>query len=814
LQPLPIDDVMPEVLAELRRSSALVIEAPPGAGKTTRVPPALLDLAEIAGDIVVLEPRRLAARMAARRVAEERGERLGETVGYKVRFDEAGGAKTRLWFVTEGILTRRLASDPSLRGVGAVVLDEFHERHLHGDVALALVRRLLRTTRPELRVVVMSATLDAEPVKTYLECKSIASMGRAYDVAIEHLESADDRPLEKQLASSVRQALRAEETGHVLVFLPGMREIRMAETLVQPIATSSGGFVCVLHGDLSADEQDRAVKSSDRRKIVLATNVAESSITIDGVAAVVDSGLVRSAQTAPWSGLPALKVTKTSRASCTQRAGRAGRTRNGRAYRLFTRADFDSRAAHDVAEIRRLDLAQTLLELRAAGVRDLEWLDPPNPASLAAAETLLVQLGAFDAEGNPTPLGKKMLSYPVHPRIARILELANDLWIPRRAATAAAILGERDIVSRGDKGAATEASDVDRRVELIEEVAASRNTHGAARAAGLDPGAVMAVLRARDQLARKASADEGDPDDLRKCILAGFIDRVARRVRPRDRALALAGGGSAELAQESVVRDAQLMVAVDAEERAGGVLVRMASAIEPEWILDFAADRVTDTTKHEWDASAERVTVISRMTYEGLVLFESKAPAKPGPEAARVLLDAARTKGLVTFAEDLDDLLVRGRFAAEHAKDLASPPETVLEEALAEACEGSTSFADLRAASLPDLVRAKMGAVASRIERLAPARITLAKGRSVKINYEPGKTPWIGSRMQDFFGMNDTPRIAEGRVPLVLHLLAPNQRAVQVTQDLAGFWTRHYPTIRKELMRKYPRHAWPENPLG
>ncbi len=535
---------------------------------------------------------------------------------------------------------------------------------------------------------------------------------------------------------------------------------------------------------------------------------------VDGVGAVVDSGLVRRAQTAPWSGLPALKVTKTSRASCTQRTGRAGRTRNGRAYRLFTRSDFDSRPAHDIAEIKRLDLTQTLLELRAAGVRDLEWLEPPNPASLQAAETLLTRLGAFDAEGSVTPLGKKMLAHPVHPRLARMIEHADDLYIARRACTAAAILGERDIVAHGERGAATEASDVDRRVELIEEIAASRNTHQAARAAGLDPGAVMAVLRARDQLARKRGDDEGEPDDLRKCILAGFIDRVARRVRPKDRALALAGGGSAELARESVVRDAQLMVAVDAEERSGGVLVRMASAIEPEWILDFAPDRVTDTTQHQWDAAAERVTVISRMTYEGLVLFESKSPAKPGTEATRVLLEAARAKGAASFAEDLDDLVLRGRFAAEHAKDLASPTDTVVSEALAEACEGSTSFADLRAASLHDLVRAKLGGAASRIERLAPARVTLAKGRSVKIHYEPSKTPWIASRMQDFFGMNDTPRIAEGRVPLVLHLLAPNQRAVQVTQDLAGFWTRHYPTIRKELMRKYPRHAWPENPLA
>lgn len=804
--PLPIDDVLERITLVLAKSPSLVLEAPPGAGKTTRVPPALLDVVE--GEIVVLEPRRLAARLAAKRVAQELGDKLGERVGYRIRFDEVGGKETRIWFVTEGVLTRRLVRDPNLEGVGAVLLDEFHERHLHGDVALALLRRLQKTRRPDLRLVVMSATLEAERVKAFLGCESIRSMGRAFDVAIEH-EDPSDRPLEVRVAGAVRRALREDSGGHVLVFLPGMREIALAEEAVRPIADAAGAITCILHGDRPPEEQDRAVAPSARRKVILSTNVAESSITIEGVGVVVDSGLVNSANVAPWSGLPTLRVVKASRASCTQRAGRAGRTREGRAFRLYTRADFESRPAHDVPEIQRLDLAQTVLELRAAGIRDVDWLDPPSAASITAAEDLLRRLGALDGD-DVTDLGRRMLAHPLHPRLGRMIEEAKARGAClRRMWTAVLLLGERDVIVRREH-APTEACDIERRVDAIDEVAAARNTHQAARAAGLDPGATWAILRARSRFVRKDGGDESS-ELFRRCILAGMIDRVARRLRPNDAALALAGGGSAELAKESVVRDAMLMACAVAEERNGRVLVRMASAIEPEWILDYAADRVKDAATHEMDG--ERVMVTTRLTYDGLVLFESRSQAKPGPETARVLYEAARAKGAAYFAEELDALASRVRFAAEIAKDVPFS-ETILDDALREACETSASFEDLRNSALADLVRARLGAAASRIDRLAPARITLARGRSVKVVYEPGKPPHVASRMQDFFGMKETPRVGEGRVPLVLHLLAPNQRAVQVTQDLAGFWTRHYPAIRKELMRRYPKHPWPEDPLA
>ena len=814
--PLPVDEVVPDIVRALVKDGAVVVEAPPGAGKTTRVPPALLDA--VKGDVLVLEPRRLATRMAARRVAEEREEPLGQTVGYKVRFEEVGGKATRLWFLTEGVLTRRLVSDPRLEGVGAVVLDEFHERHLHGDVALALLRRLRETARPDLGLVVMSATLDAEPVKDYLACGSVVSMGRAFDVAIDHLPAPDDRPLAAQVTSAVRRALTEEATGHVLVFLPGMREIRQAADAVAPVAERAGAALHVLHGDLSAEEQDRAVRPSEARKVILSTNVAESSVTIPDVVAVVDAGLVRQASTSPWSGLSALRVVKASRASCTQRAGRAGRTRPGRAYRLFTKSDHDAREVADLPEVRRTDLAQTVLELRANNVRALEWLDAPSDASLAHAEELLSRLGAIDARGDVTDLGRRMLAHPVHPRLARVLEEARLVGDPDGACAAAAILGERDIVfvrdAREPSRDATEASDVERRVELLEEALESRSLAQGARAAGLDVGATLAAARARDQLRRslRGTFPPSTPTSLRRALLAGYIDRVARRVRPRSAALALAGGGTAELSPQSVVRDAPLMIAVDAEERAGAALVRMASAIEPEWLLEHAADRVVEARAVEWDASAERAVVVERMTFDGLTLDETRRTDVRDALVARALADAALAKGLTTFAPELDELFVRVRFAAEHDARVAALDDDALRALLAQACEGCASFSELRAAGLGDLVRAALGKTLALVDRLAPPRLTLSRGRAVRVHYEPGKPPWAESRLQDFFGMKDTPRVADGKVPLVVHLLAPNHRAVQITQDLAGFWTRHYPTVRKELMRKYPRHAWPEDP--
>jgi len=845
MDPLPIDPLLPQIVAALRAGPSLVVEAPPGAGKTTRVPAALHD-AGIAGggEVVVLEPRRLAARLAARRVAEERGERPGETVGWQVRFEEVAGPRTRIRYVTEGLLTRRLLSAPSLPGVGAVVLDEFHERHLPGDLALAFLRRLQRTTRPDLKLVAMARFLDAP---------SLRSEGRRFEVAVEHLSPEEAaRPearLEALVVRAVRRLAREGLEGDVLVFLPGAAEIRRAGDALAEFAAGAGVDLRPLHGDLPPDEQDRAVRPGPRRKVILSTNVAETSVTIEGVVAVIDSGLARVASHSPWSGLPTLEVRKVSRASAAQRAGRAGRTRAGRALRLYTRHDHDARPQFDVPEVLREDLAETVLSLAGLGVLEgFEWFEAPPPAALSAARTLLARLGAIDAGARPTALGRRLLRYPLHPRLGRLVDEAAARGAGEEGALLAAILGERDLRDRraleGGAVPPTGPSDLLEIAHAFEEAARARFDPDRLRRMGIVPGAAQAVDRTRRQIARLAARATATPSAtatptsssaatppatemaLLAATLAAYPDRVARRRAPGSGEIVLAGGGSARLDPASVVREAPLLVAVDAEERRGDgrgaagrpeARVRIASAVTQELLLDLFPDALRYEEAVAWNAGAERVDAVERLRYDDLVLEETRA-AKADPErVAALLAEQALARGPRAFAAEgeLDRLLARLAFASGQAPDtgIAAPSEDDLAAALRDACAGRRSFAELHEADLGAALLARLDPRArAALERLAPDRVTLPGGRSVRVQYDAGKPPWIESRLQDFFGMAQGPAAAGGRVPLVLHLLAPNQRAVQVTTDLAGFWDRHYPALRRELSRRYPRHAWPEDP--
>ncbi len=828
LPPLPIDSALPDVVRALGQRRRVVVEAPPGAGKTTRVPRAILDTGQ-SGEILVLEPRRLATRLAARRVADELGERVGETVGYTVRFEDVSSPRTRVRFVTEGILSRRLLGDPELRGVSTVVLDEIHERHVHGDVALALLRRLARGVRSDLQIVAMSATLDAAPIAGFLDCEVVRAEGRAFEVTVEHLPSPDDRKLELQVSSALRGLLARGLDGHVLVFLPGAAEIRRALESCAKLADEQGLLLTPLHGDLSAKEQDLAVSPSVKRKVILSTNVAESSVTIEGVAAVIDSGLVRVARHAPWSGLPSVGVEKASRASSAQRAGRAGRTRAGRAVRLFTKADFDARPEYDTPEILRVDLTQTLLELHASGAEDLEWLDAPKPQAVQGARELLVRLGALDREGKVTSVGRRMLSFPLHPRQARMLVEAEARGVSTDAAVLAALVGERDFRlaaktafdrPRGRPDLASERSDLLALLDLYREAEGSGFAPHVVRAIQLDAQALRATSRAARQLARVAR-DRGPPpsspkaadDALLLCVLAGFPDRVARRKRQGSHEIALARGGAAELAETSAVRDAPWMVAVDADVVRGRTRVRLASEIEPEWLIDLFEDQIREVSELSFDEERGLVTGGSKMLYDALAIAETPGFDRHDPQVSELLFERAKARGPRTFAPEgaLDRWLARARFAASQRPDATSfraPTDEDVLRALRSLCSGKTSFAEVAAENLLETLRAQMGESA-RIDELAPERVQLASGRVARIEYEEGKPPWVESYLQDFLGTKTTPRA--GNVPLVLHLLAPNKRAVQVTTDLTGFWARHYPSIRKELMRKYPRHAWPED---
>jgi ATP-dependent helicase HrpB len=831
LQPLPIDALLPAIAAALRERPALVLSAPPGTGKTTRVPRALFE-AGLAGkgQIVVLEPRRLAARLAARRVAEEMGERPGETVGYSVRFEDVSSPKTRIRFVTEGVLGRRMALSPLVEDVGVIVIDEFHERHLQGDLVLAQALALQRSARPDLRLLVMSATLATDSLAAHLDAPVIRAETKSFAVTLDHLPSADDRPLGAQVASAARRCVRELPDGDILVFLPGAAEIRRTHTACEKLAEEMDLAVVPLHGDLSSGEQDTVIRPSARRRLILSTNVAESSVTIPSVVAVIDSGLARVPSQSPWSGLPRLRVERISRSSAVQRAGRAGRLRDGLCLRLYTRADFDARPEHDVPEILRLDLTQLRLESKNLDRGELPWLDAPPPAHVRAADQLLADLAAIDAQGKITPTGRAMLRFAAHPRAARVIVEAERRGIAEDGCLAAAVLSEGDprlaararFDGRSALDRATEASDVLAVVDIMREVRDSNLSSGSLRAASLEAGTAHAIHRAAEQhlraCSRSVEAMGKDPDlELRIALLTGYPDRVAKRIRTPGSRLALSGGGSATLSDSSVVRNAEWLVAIDVEERQGqsrgDVLVRSASAIEPDWLMDLFPARVEERSELFWDAEHQRVVAREALLWTGLPLYQTESPARSSPEAAKVLFDAAMANGPLRFAGDsFESWLARARFAASVDPRMPRIDDEAIRNAVSAMCDGRTSFTDLEQADLVQVLRASHGSLGVEIERLAPARVRLASGRYADVAYLDGQPPRIESRMQDFFGETQGPAVGAGRVPLVLGLLAPNGRAVQVTTDLAGFWQRHYPSIRRELMRRYPKHAWPEDP--
>ena len=836
LTPLPIDAVLPEVLSALKDGAPLVLEAPPGAGKTTRVPWAIHE-AFPAGEIIVAEPRRLAARLTAARVASERGQRLGETVGYSVRFEEVSGPKTRVRYVTEGVLLRRLLAQPQLPGVAQIVLDEFHERSLLTDLLLVLLERL-RASRPELGLTVMSATLDAEPVATLLGARRVRSEGRTYPLTIEHLPALDDRPLDKQVVSAVRTAT-SDDSGDVLVFLPGSGDIRRALSALEPLAAERDLLVLPLHGDLPISEQARAVEPAARRKVVLSTNVAETSVTIDGVTTVIDSGLARLASHSPWSGLPTLTTVKISRAAAAQRAGRAGRTRAGRVLRLYTKGDFESRREHELPEIARADLSEAWLSLAGAGVGDargLRWLTPPPDAALSAAQDLLGWLGAITPQGNISSLGRRLLELPLHPRLARVVTRGEELGVAAEASLAAALLSERDIRSdarlrlsagaQRDLGVSGPCDVLELMSRFAEAEAVNFRPDGVKRA-GLDVRTVQAVattFRKLSSAARRPAARPGSPEAqdaaVRRSILSGFPERVGKRRRPGQPDIVLSQGGSAKLSPLSVVHEGELLVAVAADEQSGSGraqgAVRLATSIEANWLLEDYGSRIELKDELVWNPDAERVERREGMAFGAILLDEARGVAPPSAEASRLLFEAAKSRGLFSSlsSEGWVGLVARLALLREHFPEagVSEVPASLDDAAAARLCQDRVSFAELRKLDPARELRQSLGPVVERLlNSETPESFRLPGGKTAEVHYEAGKPPWLESRLQDFFGMKQGPRVCRGKVPLTLHLLAPNGRAQQVTSDLSGFWERHYPTVRRELMRKYPRHPWPED---
>lgn len=843
---LPIDEILPRV-RELALAShragfpALIIEAPPGAGKTTRVPVALAEvLGRAEGQILVTEPRRVAAKLSAARVSEEQGVRLGQEIGYRVRFDEKASAMSRVVYLTEGILLRRLMTDPELRGVRAVVFDEVHERSATLDLLLALCSRLTERRKDPLLLVAMSATLDASALEEYWpSAPRLRSEGRAYPVAVQLQDGPDDRPLEIQVRSALRSALATDDGGDVLVFLPGAHEIRKTASALAELGAVE---ILTLHGDQTLDEQTkvlRPARPSAKKRVVLATNIAETSVTIPGVTTVIDCGLARVQRFDAFAGVERLATVEISQARLIQRAGRAGRTGPGRVFRLFTEANYLARPASDTPEIRRTNLAEVELTLRGLGLepKDVRWLTDPGGAAFERAQEELTLMGALDKSGELTSIGRRMLELPLPLRAARFFVDAEACGL-EHAPLLVALLSERDPLQRARDVGARESgpSDLLERLERVLDVG-SRADPERCRYHELDRHTVAQLYRIARQLEgleRRSAAEEGLDREalLTRCLLAAFPDRVCQR-RERGKELLSVDGFVAELDASSVVSEGRYVVAAswDAPERGrAGIrsrpVVRMAHVVSEDELMNQLAGRVEARESFEWNGQAERVDVRAGFYLGALTLDETLGRARPGPEAARELMRVLTTKGPKVYDPDarLEGLRVRLSLLKKLALDLLSDAareeleslgEDLRElgrEALEAAGMTRVSLAEVLEVELDTLVETtRLVRLKTELDRLMPREVVLSGGLRLKVHYEEAKPPWIEARLQNFFSMVETPRICQGRLTLAIQLLAPNHRPVQVTSDLAGFWERHYPTLRKELMRRYPKHLWPED---
>ncbi|MDK2972511.1 MAG: ATP-dependent helicase HrpB [Candidatus Sumerlaeota bacterium] len=818
---LPIDEALPDVLAALRTHGCAVVVAPPGAGKTTRVPPAIAH-AGIIGEklaVVMLQPRRVAARAAAARIAAERGWTIGREVGWHIRFDNRTSRETRVRVLTEGILTRQLIADPGLDGIGCVVLDEFHERNLHTDLALGLLHEIRESLRPDLRIVVMSATMDPRPVAAFLnDAPVVESPGRMHAVAIEFAPSlfSRERPAEhtaRVLNDALAQPPAA--SGHVLVFLPGIGEIRRVE---ERIARDTG-TVHILHSSVSAEEQDRALAPSDGRKIVLATNIAETSLTIDGVRTVIDSGLARVPVHDARLGIDRLETRRISRASANQRAGRAGRTAPGRCLRCWSAAEDAGLVDAEEPEVRRLDLAGTLLALKAWGVADADafgWFEKPGTESVERAEQLLAMLGATDGTGRLTALGRVLARLPLHPRLGVLLVHGARAGVPREAAAVAAWLSEgmppREAARHHDG-----ASDV---LEWLEDF----------ESGGGGP-AARSIARVCDDLLRlsgreglTALKNDGTREErLLRVFVRAWPDRVTRRRENGSPRGVMVGRRGVVLEESSTVRRGAFFLSLDPRDvpGSGESRVRLASIVRREWLAHDHPTLAREETTYTFNDAKQKVEASRCFLFADLELEAKSLGTLPDRAAAsRVLREALAPRAAKLFADDdtAASFLRRVRFLrnAMPELDLPSFDEDGLRAIVEEACEGCVSLADVERGGLVSLLRARLSWRGQQaLDQHAPEALPVPSGNRKRLEYDadPTRPPVLAVRLQEMFGLAQTPRIAGGRVAVLLHLLAPSQRPVQVTQDLAGFWARTYPEVRKELRARYPRHSWPDDPL-
>jgi len=838
---LPIEEALPELRRALRGHASAVLTAPPGAGKSTVVPLVLLD-EPWARDkrLLLLEPRRLAARGVALRMAQTLGEAIGRTVGYRMRLDSRVSRETRIEVVTEGVLTRMLQSDPALEGVAAVIFDEYHERSLQADLGLALTLDARASVTPDLRILVMSATLEGAAVSRLLgDATVVAAYGRAHPVETRYAGSglpplpdedarrgARESP-EALTARIVRRALD-EEQGDVLVFLPGARAIHRVRALLEASPqVRAGGHgrleLVPLYGDLAGEEQSAALAPArpGSRRVVLATNIAETSLTIPGVRVVVDSGLARRLRFDPATGMSRLETERISRASAEQRQGRAGRLQPGVCYRAWSESAQRSLAPFTPPEIVDADLAPLALELASWGVREtqsLRWLDPPPGAMLASARNLLARLGALNGEGRITPHGREMAQVGVHPRLAHMLLRARDLGCPALAADLAALLSERDLL-RGPAGA--------RDADIRERMDALRGESGSG---GVDRATLERARRfARDLLRQAGSGPRSPSRSAAKEVPVGgllalaFPDRIGRQRPGGEGRFTLTNGRGAHFAEPQSLARQELIVAVDLDDRERDARIRLAAPLTREAIDELMAERLERADSVEWNAHEGAVRARRVLRLDGLVLEESALPEVPRQEALAAMLEGIRQLGIesLPWSREARDLQARVAFVRglgggfERFADLSDAALAgSMSEWLAPWLEGVTRREQLARVALLDALLARLPWDERReLEALAPSHLTVPSGSRVRIDYLEESAPAVAVRLQEVFGLEATPRLGGGRVPLTFKLLSPAQRPVQVTRDLASFWRGAYAEVRKDPRGRYPKHYWPENPL-
>jgi len=771
----------------------------------------------------MLEPRRLAARAAARRMSFERGTQLGGEIGYHVRFDRQASGRTRILVVTPGILLRLLQDDPYLESASVVIFDEFHERGLESDLALGMVR-LVQSVRPELRILVMSATLAVDAVSAYLGgCPIVSSEGRLHPVEVVYQPKPNEQRWPAAAGSAVRRLLDRTD-GDILVFLPGQSDIHQTARELEPLADERDLAVMLLHGDLPPEQQDAVLLPQDRRKVVLATNVAETSVTVEGITGVVDTGLAKQMSLDLAVGLDRLQVLPISRASADQRKGRAGRTSPGVCIRLWSEVSHRARPEHTEPEIRRVDLAGALLLLFSFGEADpakFPWLDTPPEAMVNQALALLRMLGAIEAN-TLTDLGKEMARLPVHPRLARLLIEGQRLGCLDHSALAAALLSERDPFSRGSPppAAVLSQSDLLDRVEALEEFEQTGRLDFSI--GQIHRGGARFVLHARDQLLRvigpgdSARTETPHSEGLLKALLYSFPDRLSRRRNPASPRGIMVGGRGVKMLPSSRVVEPELFLCIDVDAGSTEALVRMASGVRREWL---SPERMTEITEVEFNPNTQKIEAKRIVRFEDLLLSSTPVLMPDDEVAGRVLAEAANAQfDRVCPAADspAGQYLTRLRCLGEWMPELGLPAlgEAGMREILSWLCPGRRSFEELRKADWLGAIQGRLShSQRQAVEREAPERIDVPSGSAIALAYEVDRPPVLAVRIQEMFGMADTPRIAGGKVKVLLHLLAPNYRPQQVTDDLASFWANTYSTVRKELRARYPKHSWPENPL-